>query len=74
MIGIIHENNHWNPALINRELAPLTLHNTCMYTVIPDINTISKHINRYLDECHDRLNVTTHNKKYSSDKCDINNP
>jgi len=22
-----------------------------MYTVIPDINTITKHINRYLDKC-----------------------
>jgi len=73
-IGVIHENNHWTPALINRESTPLTLHNTCMYTVIPDINTITKHINRYLDECHNRLNLSSLNeKKYPSDKCNINN-
>jgi len=74
-IGVIHENKHWNPALINRESAPLTLHNTCIYTVIPDINSITKHINRYLDECHDRLHLSSSNqKKKSLDKCNINNP
>ncbi|KAL4153562.1 hypothetical protein QTP88_001395 [Uroleucon formosanum] len=74
-IGVIHENNHWNPALINRESSPLTLHNAYIYTVIPDINTITKHINRYLDECHDRLNVSSFNEKnYSLDKYNINNP
>lgn len=74
-IGVIHENNHWTPALINQESSPLTLHNTCMYTVIPDINTITKHINRYLDECHNRLNSPRLNeKKYSLDNININNP
>jgi hypothetical protein len=43
-IGVIHENNHWTPALINRESAPLTLHNTCMYTVIPDVNTLLQNL------------------------------
>ena len=73
-IGVIHENNHWTPALINRESTPLTLHNACIYTVIPDVNTITKHINRYLDQCHNRLNLPSlSEKKYPLDKCNINN-
>ncbi|KAF0711656.1 Retrovirus-related Pol polyprotein [Aphis craccivora] len=67
--GVIHEDNHWTPAVINRESTPITIHNTYMYTVIPDVNTFTKHINRYLDESHNRLNLPNHNeKKYPLDK------
>ena len=73
-IGVIHENNHWAPAIINRKSSPLTLHNTCIYTIIPDINSITKHINQYLNKYHDRLNLSIHNKIKSLNNYNINNP
>ena len=42
--------------------------------VVPNINTITKYINQYLDEYHDRLNLSIHNEKTNSlDKCNVNN-